>query len=90
MGVSFWHVELEGNIPGLCFVDSINLSDIALDIFNLDIRLMIELAFGRVGLAHLTQVGKPLGLKLLFEREFCNAGWLKLIPELICMHISLN
>ncbi|XP_069584087.1 uncharacterized protein [Ranitomeya imitator] len=41
-GFSFRHIDLEGFTPGLYRSDLIHLSDIGLDIFNLDLQSMIE------------------------------------------------
>lgn len=38
-GMSFRHVDLEGGLLGFYWSDGTHLSDIALDIFNLDIDL---------------------------------------------------
>lgn len=48
-GMSFRHVELEGRIPGFYRSDNVHLSDVALDILNLDLQTSVELAMARVG-----------------------------------------
>lgn len=48
-GISYRHVDLEGGVRGLYRSDKVHLSDIALDIFNLDLQSCIELAVVRVG-----------------------------------------
>ncbi|XP_040181175.1 uncharacterized protein LOC120914564 [Rana temporaria] len=48
-GMSFRHVELEGRIPGFYRSDNVHLSDVALDILNLDLQTSVELAVARVG-----------------------------------------
>lgn len=42
------HVDLDGGILGFYHPDQIHLSDIALDIFNMDLQSCVELAFGRL------------------------------------------
>lgn len=46
-GFAFRHVELKGGLLGLYRPDKVHLSDIALDIFNLDIQTCVELAVAR-------------------------------------------
>lgn len=46
MGFAFRHVELEGGLPGLYREDGIHLSEIGLDILNLDFQTCIEKAAG--------------------------------------------
>lgn len=41
---SFRHVDLEGGFSGLYRQDGVHLSDVGLDIFNLDLQNMIEMA----------------------------------------------
>lgn len=43
-GFSYRHVDLEGGIPGLYRSDSIHLSDVGLDLFNLGLQSCIEMA----------------------------------------------
>lgn len=43
-GISFHHVQLEGGIPGLYREDGVHLSEIGLDILNLDFQTAIEMA----------------------------------------------
>lgn len=43
-GLSYRHTELEGGFSGLYRQDGIHLSDIGLDIFNMDFQNMIERA----------------------------------------------
>lgn len=44
LGLSFRHMELEGNLPGLYRFDGIHLSEVGLDIFNSDLQTCIESA----------------------------------------------
>lgn len=41
---SFWHIDLEGGFSGLYRQDRVHLSDVGLDIFNLGLQTMIEMA----------------------------------------------
>ena len=41
---SYRHTELEGGLSGLYRPDGVHLSDIGLDIFNMDFQNMIEMA----------------------------------------------
>lgn len=45
-GLSFGHMELEGGLSGLYRPDNVHLSDIALDIFNLDMLCRIGCCSG--------------------------------------------
>lgn len=47
-GASIRHLELEGGIQGLYWRDGIHLSDIGLDILNLNFQTAIEQATGWV------------------------------------------
>lgn len=46
-GFSFRHIDLEGGLAGFYREDNVHLSDIALDIFNLDMQTCVELAVAR-------------------------------------------
>ncbi|XP_040209667.1 uncharacterized protein LOC120940724 [Rana temporaria] len=48
-GLSFRHVDLEGGVQGFYRPDGIHLSDVALDIFNLNLQSCVEMAVGRLG-----------------------------------------
>lgn len=48
-GFSYRHTDLEGGLYGLYRPDMVHLSDIGLDIFNLDLQTCVELAVARVG-----------------------------------------
>lgn len=48
-GLSFRHVDLESSLPGFYRPDNMHLSDIALDILNLDFQTCVELAVAVVG-----------------------------------------
>lgn len=43
-GQSFRHVYMEGGLPGFYRPDNVHLSDVALDLFNLDLQTSVELA----------------------------------------------
>lgn len=43
-GLSNRHVDLEGDIPGFYRQDGVHLSEVGLDIFNLDLQCGIEMA----------------------------------------------
>ncbi|XP_069803914.1 uncharacterized protein [Dendropsophus ebraccatus] len=58
-GFSFRHSDLEDGVPSLYLEDMIHLSDIGLEIFNLNLQEMIETAIGEAGSiawAHLSGV----------------------------------
>ncbi|XP_077140620.1 uncharacterized protein LOC143805314 isoform X3 [Ranitomeya variabilis] len=48
-GLSFRHVDLEGGVPGLFQNDWVHLSEIGTDIFNLNLKAMVELALAGAG-----------------------------------------
>lgn len=48
-GFSYRHVDPEGGLSGFYRSDTVNLSDFALDIFNLDLQNWIELVAVQVG-----------------------------------------
>lgn len=43
-GFSYRHIDLEGGMPGLYRSDSIHLSDVGLDLFNLGLQSCVEMA----------------------------------------------
>ncbi|XP_069604250.1 serine/arginine repetitive matrix protein 1-like isoform X2 [Ranitomeya imitator] len=47
--LSFRHVDLEGSVPGLFQNDWVHLSEIGTDIFNLNLKAMVELALAGAG-----------------------------------------
>lgn len=48
-GFSYRHVDIEGGLSGFYRSDAVDLSEVALDVFHLDLQNCIELAAVRVG-----------------------------------------